>query len=109
LEYCILLQYFNQECKHVRPLCGARRSGAGTLLDLQVRRQRPVQGSAAGKLAAFSSTNYNTVVAQTVPVECIGLAGHEFVPMRWGMDRIDRAAGEIAKKKLYNARVEGYR
>ncbi|MDB5806933.1 MAG: hypothetical protein JWN73_4255 [Betaproteobacteria bacterium] len=59
---------------------------------------------------AFSRVNYNAVVTQTVPVECISPEGvHTILPMRWGMDRIDRATGEIAKGKLNNARVEGYK
>ena len=58
---------------------------------------------------AFARVNYNTCPTQMVPVERIGPNGPEIVAMRWGMDRIDRATGEIAPRKLNNARVEGYK
>lgn len=59
---------------------------------------------------SFTRTNYNAVVTQTVPVECITPAGiHAVLPMRWGMDRIDRETGQVAKGKLNNARIEGYK
>ena len=53
--------------------------------------------------------NYNTCPTQMVPVEIINDRGEpEIVMMRWGMDRIDPATGEISPKKLNNARYEGY-
>ena len=58
---------------------------------------------------AFSKPNYNTYPPQMVPVERNGPDGPEIVPMRWGMDRVDRITGEIAPRKLNNARVEGYK
>ena len=66
-----------------------------------------LRGNAGG---AFPRINYNAVVTQAVPVERISPEGkHEIVAMRWGMDRIDRDTGKVAKGKLNNARIEGYK
>lgn len=40
--------------------------------------------------AAFPKKNYNTVKTQVVPVLILGKDGPEIVPMRWGVDHLDK-------------------